>query len=145
MEIYAHEIEPGVFVRWPSGKPVFKTCRTSNLVRADGSVREVEDGPYEAEIRGLGADLHTFSDAELADMKIYPAEAFTPPSGKHCVGGSETFVRTGKTVRQVYDIVDIPPAPPPRTPAQKLAAAGLTPEEFDELVAASAARKGKTK
>src|ERR1044071_5010424 len=112
MKIAVHEIEPGVFVRWPSEYPVMKTFRTSNLMRADGTVTEVEDEPYEVEIRGLTADLHTFSEEELADMKIFYAEPFQLSDGKRAVANSEKFERVKGKVVQVLKEEDVPPPPP---------------------------------
>lgn len=145
MKIAVHEIEPGVFVRWPSGRPVMKTFRTSNLHRADGTVIEVDDDPYEAEIRGLTGDLHTFSDEELADMKIFYAEDFSPSKGKRAVSGTERFERVKGKIRQVFDEEDVPPPPPEPTPMEKLAAAGLTAADIESIVADVVAKQGKKK
>lgn len=76
----------------------------------------------------------------IAPYGLKIAEPFVVPEGKQRVG-SARFVEVNGVVSEEYDVEDLPPPPPPPSPEEKLAAAGLTQEEFDALVAASIARQ----
>lgn len=81
-----------------------------------------------------------------SDMAIYGLERTEPYPGldddSKIVDGPLEIRETpeGKPV-EYYPMRDRPPPPPPPTPEQKLANAGLTADEFDDLVEKSLARK----
>lgn len=149
-EIIAHEIEPGVFVPWPSGQPITKTCRTETVIvrREDGSEHQEDRAcePYTAveKVPATAGDAFwkNHSDAELANRSLYRVEPFTVPEAKRRVG-AQRFERDAATgvVRQVFDVEDIPPPLPEPTPEEKLVQAGLTLADFDALIAKSMQRQ----
>lgn len=144
-----HEIEPGVFVRWPSGHPLMVTCRTETVVvnrtgigKVDQFNRDCE--PYEIEERAptsIGAAFwKNHTDEELADRKLYRVQPFAIPDGKQKVGVA-TYRRVNGKIVEEYDVEDIPPPAPDPTPEEKLANAGLSEAEFDDLISKSLARQ----
>ena len=146
MDIIVHEIEHGVFVRWPSGHPIMVTMTTEEMVVRRGgeivSTSERSCEPYEVEENvptGMGAAIwKNHTDVELATRKLYRAAPFVVPQGKR-IAGTERFERDGtERVTQVYDVEDIPPPPPEPTVADKVAAlagmVGLTVEELRQAL-----------
>lgn len=121
-KIIVHEIEPGVFKRWPSGQPIIRTCRIETVVvRRIGQPETAEDREceaYEVEERipaGARATFWAnFSDEELADRKLFRADpAGKAPDGKVFVG-DERFTQIDGVVRQAFDVEDAPPPQPER-------------------------------
>lgn len=146
MDIIVHEIEPGAFIRWPSGHPIMVTMTTEEMViRRGGEIVATSERacePYEVEENvptGMGAAIwKNHTDAELAARKLYRATPFALPEGKR-IAGAERFERDGAgRVTQVYDVEDIPPPPPEPTVADKVAAlaamVGLTVEELRQAL-----------
>jgi len=152
MDIIVHEIDPGVFVRWPSGHPIMVTMTTEEMIiRRGGEIVATSERPcepYEVEENvptGMGAAIwKNHSDAELAARKLYRAAPFVVPEGKR-IAGTERFERDGTgRVTQVYDVEDIPPPPPEPTAAEKVAMlagmVGLTAEELRQALIGDGAK-----
>ena len=115
-----HEIAPHVFVRWPSGQPVRKTCATETVIvrREDGSQNQADRScePYEAELHLPAVIADAWSDDELAAMRLYRVEAFAVPEGKRATGAARYERNDDGSVVELYDVEDIPP---PAVPEQK--------------------------
>jgi hypothetical protein len=125
-----------------------KMVTTRLAVYADGRQVEEECAAYPvtdtvdvARVETL-LDDGTWTEADLAPYGLKVAVPFTVPQGKRIIG-SPSYIEDGDAIREVYDTEDVPPPPPPPTAEEKLLSAGLTPEEFDAMVAASIARRAK--
>ncbi len=141
--IIVQEIEPGVAVRWVAQPTITRTCRVETVtVSRVGQPPTAVDRPcepYEATEKLPDRAGQSFwanhTDEELADRKLYRAVPFAVPEGKHIVG-EELFEKGADGVwHQVFEVEDDPPPPPPPTLDEKLAAAGLTPEDVAQAVA----------
>lgn len=73
----------------------------------------------------------TWSAEEIGAYGLLVAVPFSVPEGKQRVG-HPSYVEGQGVVSEVYEVEDLPPSP---TPAEKLAAAGLTVEELKALLA----------
>lgn len=126
----------GQWQRW-DGQPAEFTKLTTEAVirRHDGTEEITEVEPYEVRLTlALTPALDLWSDEELAEVGLARAVPFEAPEGKVAVG-EPTYTEVEGQVIETYDIEDAPPPPPAPTPAEKLAAAGLTVEELRELLA----------
>lgn len=83
-----------------------------------------------------------WGEHDLAAYGLASATAFVAPEGKRATGEPRYEEQPDGTIVETFDAEDIPPLPI-RTTEQKLAAAGLTLDEIDELVAGSLARQGR--
>jgi hypothetical protein len=82
-----------------------------------------------------------WGDDEKARYGLALAVPFLVPDGKR-PAGDMTIVEVEGVPHEHYAVEDVPPPAPPPKPEEKVAAAGLTEAEFDELVAKSLARQG---
>lgn len=119
-----HEIEPGVFVPFPSGRPVYRTSTVETVIvrREDGSEtqQDRECDPYPVEIRPARVIL-TWTTEERAAVGVFEAAPYSPTPGK-VPTGERRFVRNrAGAVVETYDEEDAPPPPPEPTRADKLA------------------------
>lgn len=138
--IVVRETSPGVFIVYDGGI-VQRLCTIAQQQIAYGDGRtetaEIEVEPYIIEERVPLPVADAWTDEELAERGLYRAVRFVTPEGKITIG-ERRFERVDGVVCEVFDTEDAPPPPPPPTPAEKLAALGLTPEDLRALLAGDA-------
>lgn len=107
----------------------------------DGRSEERECDPYPVETAPLAAGKiaalvadGVWGEAELAAYGLKIAEPFVVPDGKRRLAVPRYAEENG-VVLEVYEVEDRPPPPPEPTPADKLAALGLTKDELRALLA----------
>lgn len=133
-----HEIEPGNFVRFPSGHKVFRQSTTETVIvrREDGSEtqQDRECEPYPVEVRPAEIAL-AWSREDREAAGLFEVAPLDVPEGKERMGEPRYRRDKGRVVEE-YDLRD---APPPPTDAQKLenlaAEIGLTGDRLAELIA----------
>jgi hypothetical protein len=124
-----HEIEPNVFVRFPSGHPVIRlsTVETVIVRREDGTVTQQDRAcaPYPVRVKPPEVAL-AWPKAEREAVGLFEVTPFTPPQGKQRVG-EPSYARDGDRVVEVFAVEDVPP-PPTRDDkiARMLAGHGLS-------------------
>ncbi len=131
----------GMLAIFSPSEKVMKTERTANLCYADGRQEEVPVDPYTHQVTLPGNAEAVLSDAELADCGLIRAVPlpFAVPAGFVAVGPARYVERSGG-IAEEYD-VEKAPTQTPATPAEKLAALGLTADDLAELVREPLARK----
>jgi len=130
----------GGWQEWHGDATVTVQVATMTARYHDGRVDEVACDPYPVErtlngerLARLHADgVWSLGEVEAVGGRI--AQAFVVPQGKRIIGPAR-YVESKGAVRQVHDVEDIPPAPPPTTPEEKLAAIGLTRDDLKALLA----------
>lgn len=127
---------------WVAARGVLELAKlvdTREVHYADGRVEQETCEPYPvpfvidtAKVAAFVAE-GTWSAEDLAEYGMIQAQPFEAPAGKQ-ITGEPRYVEAKDAVSEVYDVEDIPP-PTDRTPAEKLAAAGLTVEDLRALLA----------
>lgn len=136
-----HEIEPGIFVPYPSGQKLYRTSAVETVIvrREDGSEsqsdRECE--PYPVEIRPAEI-VFSWSKERRESAGLFEPQPFVAPEGKQTVGAPR-YQRVKGVVREIYDVEDIPPPPPEPSREEKAIALarqfGLTIEDLRSVLA----------
>jgi hypothetical protein len=125
MSILVREID-GTWQEWHGNGIVTQMVSTYTAVYGDGRQVETPCDPYPVEIHMNGDSLRNFFDQgmwtleEVHNVGGEIALPFSVPEGKQTVG-RPSYVETDGVVQQVYEVEDIPPAPEPPTPAEKVA------------------------
>lgn len=116
---------------------------TCTVTYHDGRQEELPCDPYPVvetlDIRRVEQLLieGTWGAEKLAPYGLVLAVPFTAPDGKQAIGVA-SYIADNGTVAEVFEVVDIPAPTPDPTPAEKLAAAGLTVEDLRALLAGDA-------
>lgn len=111
--------------------------RRKALRALSGKVAVIEGGKVK-EVKNLGPNLIGVKDSVVPYVEVRPDF----DSATEMLVGPEEVVADGR-VTATWSVADKPLAPPPPTAEEKLASAGLSEAEFDELIAKSLARQGK--
>jgi len=128
----------GVWILWTGvNEPFSQTVTTATLNYADGRQEPVEVPPYEIEVLLSAVRVdEMFPPEKLALFDLARVVPFVVPEGKRRVG-ERRFEETGTPglVAEMFDVEDLPPAPPEPTPAERadrlaaqLRALGVEPE-----------------
>lgn len=116
---------------------------TCTVTYHDGRQVEMVCDPYPvAETLDLGKVEQLIADGlwnatELAPYGLRITRAQEIPEGKRRLGGPYYVERKGVAIVEEWALEDIPPPPVDPTPAEKLAALGLSVEELKELLEAA--------
>ena len=140
MSIIVRNIE-GAWQRQVGVQLLPRTVATCTVMYADGRQEEQACEPYEvteqvdiSKVVSLLAD-GVWGEPELSEYGLSVAEPFEAPEGKQATG-TPSYIEDGNgVVHETYEVEDAPPPPPPPTPAEKLAAAGLTVDDLRALLA----------
>ncbi len=68
-----------------------------------------------------------------AQYRLVAVRDFAVPDGKQ-ISGAAAYSYDGTSVSEAFPTEDIPPPPAPPTPAERLAAAGLTVDDLNQLL-----------
>lgn len=130
---YARKID-GQWQRWDGASSTFIKM-VDEAVRHDGEVVKVEPYPLEVQLAATPA-LALYSNGELAELGLARLVPFVVPEGQHAIG-EPIYVEEDGVVSEVYDTEPLPPPPElvQLTPAEKLAALGLTVDDIRALLA----------
>jgi hypothetical protein len=136
--ILVRKTTEGAWVEWHGDEDVAVDVATLTAHYHDGRIEELACDPYPVTKRLNGDTLARLAAdgvwtlGELADAGGAIAVLFNVPDGKRAVGGP-FYVEDKGTLRQVYEIEDIPP--PPSTEeklARLLEDYGLSKEDLRE-------------
>lgn len=129
--------ENGQWRALPAG-PTVVTRMADTARRQDGQEVRVEPYPVQdnfdsRKVQQLLVE-GVWTEDELRPYGLRGAIPFKEPDGQRRVAGApQSFVEHQGYVYEIYQTEDIPP-PPVLTPEEKLAKAGLSPEEVDNMV-----------
>lgn len=134
----------GAWREWRGDAEIQQMVSTFVAQYADGRSTETPCDPYPISVRLNGDNVVRFYDQGIWSLEEVQAvggalaEPFQVPEGKQTVG-APTYVVADGTVKQVYEIEDIPPPPLPLTVEEKFARLlndyGLTKAELQEMLA----------
>lgn len=135
-----HQID-GTWAPIDGVQTLMRMVATCTVTYHDGRQLEVACEPYPvAETLDLGkveqliAD-GLWGDADLAPYALRVAGSQAVPAGKQRVG-EPRYVERGEEVIKEWELEDVAPPPPEPTPAEKLAALGLSVEDLKSLIGA---------